>query len=160
MAQLIDPETAFWITIDIIIASLAAYALFKYIKLKRRITKPDNSIEVDQHILTNRFREYLSRKGGRQAVITIFNEVVDGLAEARQLNARKNLTTREILTILNGKLAAEIQNLLHEMYSLYEAARFGGYEPSEVEIDQFSKQLERLDNLSIREYPSRWLNES
>lgn len=160
MAQLINLETAFWITIDIILASLVIYALAKYIKLKRRLTKPKSSLDVKRNILTERFKEYLSRQGGRQAVITIFNELVDDLMKVIQLDPKKNLTTKEILTVLNSEIPIGAQDLLHGMYSLYEAARFGAYEPNEVEINQFSKQLEAIDKLFIQGYSSRWSNES
>lgn len=160
MVQLIDPETAFWIIVDAVLASLVIYASVKYVKLKKRTSWSDARPNIMRNGLTSKFREYVSNYGGRQAVIKIFNELVDGLATVNQLNAKRSLTTKEILTTLNSGLSGETQKLLDKMYSLYEATRFGGHEPSELEVSQFSDWLETLDKLFTRLNSSRWFDES
>ena len=96
---------------------------------------------------TKKFKEYISNYGGRWAVITIFNELVNSLVVSNRLAIQKNLTTREILSALDSNLSRNIKTLLNEMYNLYEAARFGSYEPDEMEIKQFNKKLELLNKI-------------
>jgi phosphoglucomutase len=74
---------------------------------------------------------------------------------SNRLDIQKNLTTREILTALDSNLSRNIKTLLHEMYNLYEAARFGGYELNEIEINQFNKKLELLNKIITHEYSRR-----
>ena len=147
MVQLMDPETAIWIIVDIALACIIVYTFFRYIKLKRRVTEAKHITDTGQRDFTQKFKEYISNHGGRRAVIMIFNELIDSLVTLNHLELQKNLTTREILAALDSSLPRNIEVLLHEMYSLYEAARFGGYEPSKVEIDQFNKKLELFNKI-------------
>jgi len=155
MVQLIDVETALWITVDTALASLIIYTLFRYVKLKRRLSEAKRIRSTELIDFAKKFKEYISNYGGRWAVITIFNELVNSLVVSNRLDIQKNLTTREILTALDSNLSRNIKTLLHEMYNLYEAARFGGYELNEIEINQFNKKLELLNKIITHEYSRR-----
>lgn len=151
MVQLMDPETAIWIIVDIALAGIVVYTLFRYIRLKRRVIEAKSITNTELRDFTEKFKEYISNHGGRWAVIMIFNELIDSLVTLKHLELQKNLTTREILATLDNSLSRNIEVLLHEMYSLYEAARFGNYEPSLVEINQFNKKLELFNKINIYE---------
>jgi len=155
MVQLIDLETALWITVDAALASLIIYTLFRYVKLKRRLNEAKRIASTELIDFTKKFKEYISNYGGRWAVITIFNELVNSLVVSNRLALQKNLTTREILSALDSNLSRNIKTLLNEMYNLYEAARFGSYEPDEMEIKQFNKKLELLNKIITYGYSQR-----
>jgi hypothetical protein len=155
MAQLIDLETAFWITIDVALASLIIYTLFRYVKLKKKVDEAKHAASNELSDFTKKFEEYILNYGRRWAVITIFNELINTLVVSNRLVLQKNLTTREILTALDSNLSRNTKTILNEMYNLYEAARFGGYEPSEMEINQFNKKLELLKEIITDEYSQR-----
>lgn len=129
--------------------------MFRYAKLKRRLNEAKCIASTESSDFTRKFKEYISNYGGRWAVITIFNELVNSLAVSNRLDLQKNLTTREILTALDSNLSRNIRTILNEMYNLYEAARFGGYEPDEIEINQFNRKLELLNKIITHEYSRR-----
>jgi len=151
---LIEIETAFWITIDVVLASLIIYTLIKYIKLKRRDSEAKHNLVIELSF-AKKFKEYILNYGGRQTVITIFNKLIDSLVMSNPLDIKKNSTTREILTTRDSSLARNVKTLLHEMYNLFEVARFGDYGPNEVEINQFSKKLESFNKILKHEYSWR-----
>lgn len=144
MVQMIDLETAFWITIDVSIAFLTIYILTRYIKLKRQVREAKNRKISNLVDFADKFQKYVLNIGGREAVITIFNELIVNLAMSNHINISKNLTNKEVLTILSNNLPKDAIRILHEMYNLYELVRFGGHNPSIEEIEQFYERLELL----------------
>ncbi len=147
MAQMIDLETAFWITIDISLTFLTIYVLIRYIKLKKRVREAKNKITSNQVDFARKFQEYVLNIGSRMAVIAIFNEVIVNLTMSNHINIGRNLTNKEVLNILSNNLPKDASRTLYEMYNFYELVRFGGHDPSGEEIKQFS---ERLVSLSER----------
>ena len=144
MAQMIDLETAFWITIDVSLAFLTIYILTRYIKLKRQVREAKNRTISNLVDFADKFQKYVLNLGGREAVITIFNELIVSLTMSNHINISRNLTNKEVLTILSNNLPKDTSRILYEMYNLYELVRFGGHNPSEEEIEQFYERLELL----------------
>lgn len=144
MAPTIDLETAFWITIDISLALLITFILTKYFKLRGAVREAEYKTSDRLMDFSMRFKEYILNFGGRKAIITIFNELIDNLAASNHIELKKSLTNREVLTILSSNLSRDASRLLHEMYGVYELARFGGYEPGGEEVERFSEMIELL----------------
>ncbi|MEN2974327.1 MAG: hypothetical protein ABDH32_01965 [Candidatus Caldarchaeales archaeon] len=149
MVQPIGPETALWITIDVILGSLAIYLFVRYIKLKRNARSNNYNPTPKLSYTVLDFRSYLERYGRKEAVISAFNEIVSGMVRVSGINIPKSFTMKEIVNKLNDKISRKDEMILYEMYDLYERVRFGDHEPSDEEIDSFTKRIESISKFSI-----------
>jgi len=134
-------ETQFWITINLILIALIIILTINLVKKGLKST-PSRTVFMDTWIPSF---DYLSRMNGfSEAVIKVFNQVIEGLKEDMGLSLRKSLTARECLLIICSHLPDQTRHKLMRLYSIYEPIRFGGRTAEERDAQEFRKILLEL----------------
>ncbi|MCS7126007.1 MAG: hypothetical protein NZ929_03760 [Aigarchaeota archaeon] len=142
MVPVIDLETAFWITFDTALASIAIYLLIKYTKLKKNTGTTKSDAQANPLYKSLDIRSYFSTYDKKRAVATLFNDIISEITRVNGLTIPKSSTMKEVLIRLDNTIPRYTYVLLQDMYELYERIRFGNHDPTDEEINEFVNKIE------------------
>ncbi len=140
----ISSETAIWITINAILLTMLITLTIRLIRSRRR--KRDEEYFVASYGWSDMLDRMLGNEGNSESIKRLFNIVVEDLAKTFGLNLKRSLTMREVVNKISLSLPPEQRKHLIQLYQIYEAARFGGMEPSVEQVNVFRRSLALLED--------------
>ncbi len=135
-------DVSFWIAVNIFLAAVVtSLVLIRYSMMRSTITaeKKNNGQDFSQEIML--FNKMVEQGDVTAAVVQTFITCFRKICEIAGVMS-KTTTPKELLE--SGKLPKRVEQILSEMYSIYEPVRYGLVTPNAEELERFQRNLERL----------------
>lgn len=137
-----------WLVVDIILLGvliLLGLGIIKIKRAKRRLLEFQRELS-EKVRFSQKLERLLEIDNPRSAIIKFFNQLIEDLSFITGYYPPRSLTVREAIKSIAEKLPDSANNVLERIYDLYEEVRFGGGNPTNLQLSELitlARELEK-----------------